>query len=256
LLFWLLTVTTTGPVVAEFGTLATMLAFDQLVTVAAEPLNRTTLLPWVLPKFVPEIVTEEPSAPVDGERPEIFGAPRTVNVTPALGPPAAVTTTGAVPLNVIVPVPRGEPKFDPVIVTEVFTGPEVGERVEIDGGGMTVNAKPLLSTPLAWTTTLPVVAPDGTGVTMVVAFQLVGLAATPLNLSVPDPCVAPKFAPEIVTDVPCAAVPGEIPVTLGGGTTVNETPLLASPPTVITTLPLVAPDGTVATMDVSLQVLA
>ncbi len=37
--------------------------------------------------------------------------------------------------------------------------------------------------------------------------------------------------------------------------TVNNTPLLATPPTVTTTLPVVAPVGTVATMLVALQVV-
>jgi hypothetical protein len=37
---------------------------------------------------------------------------------------------------------------------------------------------------------------------MLVALQLVGVAAMPLKLTVLAPCVAPKFAPLIVTDVP------------------------------------------------------
>jgi hypothetical protein len=37
---------------------------------------------------------------------------------------------------------------------------------------------------------------------MLVALQLVGTAATPLNFTVLVPCVGPKFAPAIVTDVP------------------------------------------------------
>ena len=52
------------------------------------------------------------------------------------------------------------------------------------------------------TTTLPVVAPAGTGATMLVALQLVGVAAVPLNVTVLVPCVAPKFVPVIVTEVP------------------------------------------------------
>jgi len=37
---------------------------------------------------------------------------------------------------------------------------------------------------------------------MLPALQLVGVAAVPLNLTVLVPCVAPKLAPAIVTDVP------------------------------------------------------
>lgn len=52
-------------------------------------------------------------------------------------------------LNLTVLVPCVDPKLVPVIVTVVPTDPEVGERLEIVGVGSTVNALPLLSTPLA-----------------------------------------------------------------------------------------------------------
>src|SRR5256885_7584791 len=63
--------------------------------------------------------------------------------------------------------------------------------------------------------TLPVVAPEGTGTTILVAPQLVGVAAVPLKLTVLVPCVAPKFAPLIVTDVPTGPDVGERLVMLG-----------------------------------------
>jgi len=84
---------------------------------------------------------------------------------------------------------------------------------------------------------------------MLVALQLVGAAATLLNATVLVPCVAPKFAPLIVTDAPTNPVVGFKLVMLGAGTvTVKLTPLLATPPTVTTTLPVVAPLGTAAEM--------
>jgi hypothetical protein len=52
---------------------------------------------------------------------------------------------------------------------------------------------------------------------MLVALQLAGVAVTPLNLTVLVPCVAPKFAPLIVTDVPTAPEDGVRPVMLAGG---------------------------------------
>ncbi len=52
------------------------------------------------------------------------------------------------------------------------------------GAGTTVNDTPLLFTPLAFTTTFPVVAPAGTGVTIEVALQLVAVAVVPLNFTV------------------------------------------------------------------------
>src|SRR5882762_1546015 len=112
----------------------------------------------------------------------------------------------------------------------------------------TVKATPLLASPLTVTTTLPVVAPSGTGATMLVADQLVGVAVVPLNLTVLAPCVAPKFVPVIVTEVATGPLVGERLVSVGATATVNVTPLLASPLTVTTTLPVVAPAGTGATM--------
>src|SRR5262249_5940552 len=119
------------------------------------------------------------------------------------------------------------------------------------GVGKTVKFTPLLSTPLACTTTLPVVAPDGTVVTMEVDVQLVGVAGVPLNLSVP--WAEPKFVPVMVTDVPTGPELVERLVMLGAGTTVKATPLLAKLLTVTTILPVVAPAGTTAVIDVGPQ---
>jgi hypothetical protein len=66
----------------------------------------------------------------------------------------------------------------------------------------TVKFTPLLATPPTVTTTLPVVAPVGTEVEMLVALQVVTVAAVPLNLTVLVPCEDPKFVPVIVTAVP------------------------------------------------------
>lgn len=110
----------------------------------------------------------------------------------------------AVPLKLTVLDPCDGPKFVPVIVTEVPTGPEVGFRLAIFGAGaeVTVKVDPLLARPPTVTTTGPVVAPVGTGALMLVSLQLVGLAALPLNVIVLVPCVAPKWLPVIVTAVP------------------------------------------------------
>jgi hypothetical protein len=66
--------------------------------------------------------------------------------------------------------------------------------------GITVKFTPLLATLPAVTTTFPVVAPPGTGATMLVGVQVVGIAATPANVTVPS--APPKLVPVIVTDVP------------------------------------------------------
>jgi hypothetical protein len=130
-------------------------------------------------------------------------------------------------LNFTVLEPWLDPKFVPVIVTGVPTAPEVGERLVMLGADTTVKLDPLLFTPLANTTTFPVVAPLGTVVAMLVALQLVTVPAVPLNFTVLEPWLDPKFVPVIVTDAPTAPVVGERLVMLGADTTVKLIPLLA-----------------------------
>src|SRR6266571_3218938 len=59
------------------------------------------------------------------------------------------------------------------------------------------------------TRTPPVLARLGTGTTMFVALQLVGVAVAPPNVTVLVPCVAPKFVPVIVTNAPTGPEVGE-----------------------------------------------
>jgi hypothetical protein len=72
----------------------------------------------------------------------------------------------------------------PSIVTDVPTAAELGERLLMLGVSSTVKGFPMLATPLTVTTTLPVVAPAGTGTAMLLALQLVGVAAVPLKVTV------------------------------------------------------------------------
>ena len=96
------------------------------------------------------------------------------------------------------------------------------------GVGSTVKLTPLLALPPTVTTTFPVVAPDGTVATIEVRPQLdIVVAGVPLNFSVLEPCVEPKFSPVIVTDAPTAPEVGERLLMLGN--TVNVTPLLSTP---------------------------
>jgi hypothetical protein len=140
-----------------------------------------------------------------------------------------------------------------VIVTEVPTDPEVGFRLAMCG--VTEKFTPLLATPPTVTTTFPVVAPLGTTIAMLVALHVVGVAAVPLKVTVLDPWLAPKFVPVIVSALPTAPDVGFRLVMLGPEATVNATPLLATPPTVTTTFPVVAALGTGTTMLVALQPL-
>jgi hypothetical protein len=98
-----------------------------------------------------------------------------------------VLTATALPFRATVLVPWVDPKFVPVMVNCVPTAAGLGEIAVIVGTATTVKLEPLLFTPLANTTTLPVVAPDGTVVAMLVALQLVIVAVVPLNLTVPLP---------------------------------------------------------------------
>jgi hypothetical protein len=144
-------------------------------------------------------------------------------------------------------------KFAPVIVTSVPKEADAGLKPAIVGAGITVKLAPLLTCPATVTTILPVVAPLGTGTTMLVALQLVGVALVPLKLTVLVPCVVPKVVPVTATVVPTPPDDGERLVMLG--VTVKLIPLLATPETVTTTLPVVAPFGTGNTMLVALQLV-
>jgi len=119
---------------------------------------------------------------------------------------------------------------------------------------VTVNVTPLLAAPRTVTTMLPLLAPLGTGMEMLPALQVVAVPALrPLNVTVLEPWLEPKFAPEIVTGVPSGPEVGLMPEMLGAGTTVKVIPLLGTPPTVTTTGPEVAPAGTEVMMLVALQ---
>jgi len=72
------------------------------------------------------------------------------------------------------------------MTTEVPTVPEVGVRLAMLGAGgkVTVNVTPLLACPPTVTTTLPVIAPVGTGAVILVLDQLEGVAVVPLKVTV------------------------------------------------------------------------
>src|SRR5690242_9009656 len=109
---------------------------------------------------------------------------------------------------------------------------------------VTVKRTPLLGEPATVTTRFPVVAPLGTGTTMLVGLQLVGDAAIELNVRVLVPWLAPKFAPVTVTTFPNVPNVGLMLLMLGAGITVKFTPVLGTPLTVTTTGRVVAPCGT------------
>jgi len=277
LLFTPLANTMTLPLAAPVGTVTAMLVAVHDVTLAVVPLNLTVPLPCDDPKLVPVTVTAAPTAPVVIDRLVMLGAGTTVKLFPLLFTPLANTMTlplaapvgtvtamlvaahevtlAVVPLNLTVPLPCGDPKFVPVTVTAAPTAPVVIDKLVMLGAGTTVKLFPLLFTPLANTMTLPLAAPVGTVTAMLVAVHDVTLAVVPLNLTVPLPCDDPKLVPVTVTAAPTVPAVIDRLVMLGAGTTVKLFPLLATFETVTTTLPVVAPVGTVVTMLVFVQVV-
>ena len=163
--------------------------------------------------------------------------------------------TATVPLKRSVLVPCVVPRFVPVTVTGFPTAADVGDADVSVGVGMTVNATPVLVCPDTVTVTGPVVAPEGTMADTLVALQLVGLAAMPLNRTRLVPAVVPKLLPEITTAAPTPALVGVSDVIDGGGTTVNVDALLAVPATVTLTAPVTVPVGTVTTIAVFVQLV-
>lgn len=128
-------------------------------------------------------------------------------------------------MNATVSVDTNVPKFAPVMIALLPAGPEFGLRLAMFGeGAVIVNGAPLLPNPPTMTATLPLVAPLGTGTTILVSLQLVGAAAVPLNVTVLVACVAPKLDPVMVTAVPVGPDVGDRLVTLG--VTAKETALL------------------------------
>ena len=79
---------------------------------------------------------------------------------------------------------------------------------------------------------MPLVAAAGTVAVMLVALHAVGVAATPLNVTVLVPWVAPKLPPVIVTNAATGPVVGLRLVIVGVGVIEKLTWLLASPKTI------------------------
>jgi hypothetical protein len=98
-----------------------------------------------------------------------------------------LVTAALVPLSDTVLLPFVAPKPVPEIETPDPTAPEAGDKPLMLKLSVTVKLDPLLFTPLANTTTFPVVAPLGTVVAMLVALQLVAVAGVPSNVTVLEP---------------------------------------------------------------------
>ena len=137
------------------------------------------------------------------------------------------------------------------MVTGDPTGPDEVDNPVMLGGCVTVNAEPLLATPLTVTTTGPVLAPVGTVVPIAPVPQLVGVAETPLNVRVLVLCALPKLLPLIVMAAPTTPEGGcKFAIV---GVAVKPTALLGVPFTSTTIFPVVAAAGTGAIIDPGVQ---
>ena len=109
----------------------------------------------------------------------------------------------------------------PVIVTTVPTGPLVGDRLVSVGATVTVKASAVAREAADRHHHVAGRRAAGTGTTMLVADQVVGVALVPLNVTVLVPLVAPKFVPVIVTTVATGPLVGDRLVSVGATVTVK-----------------------------------
>jgi hypothetical protein len=131
-------------------------------------------------------------------------------------------------------------------------------RIKLDAGVTVSEVEETAFNPFAVTVMGPVAATVGMTNDTFVALKLeteAGIVPPPCWFSVTTGVAlfAVKFVPVTEMSVPIVAEVGLKLVIVGGGTTVNATPLLATPPTVTTTFPVVAPFGTSTAMLVGLQ---
>jgi hypothetical protein len=194
------------PVAAPDGTVVVMFVDVEPVTVVGIPLNMTTLFAGVVLKFVPVIITLAPTAPLVGVKVVIVGVGNTVKfdelviVTPLtiieIGPviaPAGMVavmlvdvdavTLAITPLKETVLFKGVVLKLVPEMVTVAPSAPLDGLKLAMVGEGNTVKSEVLVTvTPLIVNLILPVVAPAGTVVVMLVAVDTEIRAGVLLNL--------------------------------------------------------------------------
>jgi hypothetical protein len=265
------------PVVAPDGTVAVILVDEFTAKDDETLLNLTAVVVKPDPeKFVPLIVTDEPAGPEIGENELMVGLGGVVTlkllelvavppgVVTRILPSVAPDGTVAVILVEEFTVNEAETllnvtlltltKFDPLIVTEVPTGPELGEKELIVGAGGEVTSKlvELVAVPPGVVTRiLPSVAPDGTVAVILVEEFTVNEAETLLNVTAEVVKPLPlKLVPLMVTKVLTGPDGGENEPIVGAGTevvTVKLDRLEPVPPDAVTLIgPDVAPKGTEA----------
>jgi len=125
-------------------------------------------------------------------------------------------------------------KLEPIIVTTVPTGPEVGKKELILGGGININPDKVPE-PASEVSKISPEEPEPTTAVMVVDETILNDEAfVPPNLTDVTPL---KSDPVIVTVVPVVAEVGIKEETIGGGTYINPVRLLTPEELVTLTLP-------------------
>lgn len=122
--------------------------------------------------------------------------------------------------------------------------------------GVAVKLIPLLVAPPTVTLAGPVTAPLGTVAVIEVLPHDVTVPFAPAKLTVLPPWLVPNPEPAMMTDDPVLPEVGVMDEMLSPEVTVKLTPLLATPATVTTMFPVVAPVGTAAMICESLQLAA
>jgi hypothetical protein len=108
-------------------------------------------------------------------------------------------------------------KLVPVMMTEVPIGPLIGVKFVMVGKGPTTEKTALVAMLHPTVTVMvPVVAPEGTVVVIVVDVAAETAAVTPLNLTVLFRGVVLKLVPVMVTVVPIEPLEGLMLVMVGG----------------------------------------
>jgi hypothetical protein len=196
------TVIKIGPELAPIGTLVAILDVVEDDTVAAVPLNDTM---GVVIKFVPEIFTGVPTAPLKGVNPVIVGVLSTVKFEPLvivtpftvmeIGPVNAFAGTVVVMVvvddeftlaNIPLNVTEGAVlKFVPVRVTIAPSEPLDGlNPVKVGVAKTTKLAVLTMVTPLTVTEIFPDVAPAGTVAVILLVVEAVTTAVVLLNFTI------------------------------------------------------------------------
>jgi hypothetical protein len=229
------------PEVAPAGTATVNEVFEAAVTVAVVLLNFTIFSEAVALKLVPVMVILVPTIPCNGEKLLMVGLRGTVKlstdtavceptcteIVPVAAPAGTVTvnevvvaavTVAVVLLNLTMLFVAVVLKLVPVMVTLVPAIPCSGEKLLMVGISGTIKScvEVMVCVPTV-TVSLPVLAPAGTVVVMVVGVVAVMTAAVPLKRTVFLLISVLKFLPVRVTVVPAIPSVGANEVRVGAG---------------------------------------